>query len=61
MANAGSFQIKVATGYPAWCEIFYDGERLVSIHHKEMSDLEYVVKKAIQEARTVLGSDRDEV
>jgi len=60
-AKAGDFEIEVTGPYPAWCEIKYMGERICSIHHKELSDLRYAVEKAMQIARLKLGKDAAEV
>lgn len=55
MAKGGDFEIEVsASGYPVWCEIRYRGEWLTNISHKELSDLQYAVTKAMQEARAAL-------
>lgn len=62
MSNAGNFKIGVSDPYPVWCEISYLGERLISIRHDELSDLEYAVRKAMQQAKLKLPEkDRDEV
>lgn len=61
MSKAGEIEIEVSKAYPCWCHIHYRGELLFSIHHKELSDLEYAVQKAIQEAKLNLGKDKDEV
>lgn len=61
MANAGKFDIEVRSPYPCWIVINYGGTELASIHHSELSDLEYAVKKAMQEARLKLGKDAGEV
>ena len=62
MSKAGYFEIEVSGPYPCWCELSYGGKRMMSLHHNELSDLEYVVKKAMQEARTKLPEkDRHEV
>lgn len=61
MSNAGLIEIEVTGPYPCWCHIKYKGHRYFNIHHTELSDLEYVVKKAIQEAKLKLGDDKNEV
>jgi hypothetical protein len=61
VSKAGEFEIRVSGPYPAWCEIRYNGERLASIHHKELRDLRYAVDKAMREAKLKLGKDKGEV
>lgn len=55
MAAAGNFKIEVESPYPCWTDISYDGECIVRIHHAELNDLYYVVKRAMMEARRKLG------
>lgn len=63
MSSAGNFKINVwRGGYPVVCEISYEGEEICRIHHTELSDLKYAVKKAMQQARSELSKeDKDEV
>jgi hypothetical protein len=61
MARGGEFEIEVRGPYPCWCELKHKGERLASFTHSELSDLEYAIKKAMQEARLKLGKDAGEV
>lgn len=60
MASAGKFKIEISSPYPVWCTLKYDGLE-IRFHHKELSDLKYAVEKAMQEARSILGPDREEV
>lgn len=58
MSMAGDFQITAGRGgYPVWCEITYMGMHMVTISHKELSDLKYVVEKAMQEAKCNLSKE----
>lgn len=50
MASAGNFEINVSGPYPCWCQIVYEGVTVATIHHNELSDLEYVAQKAMKEA-----------
>ena len=61
MSKAGNFEISVASPYPCWCDISYKEESLARFSHKELSDLWYVVQKAMQEARIKLQDDSGEV
>lgn len=61
MSNAGKFTIDVYEPYPVWCEIRYNGLLLCQVHHNELSDLAYAVKKAMQEARLKLKEQTSEV
>jgi hypothetical protein len=55
MSAAGNWKINPwVGGYPIWCELFYRGERLTQVRHTELRDLEYAVKRAINEARSNL-------
>lgn len=60
MIKAGRFEITASGPYPVWITVFKDGERLTSFSHKELSDLQYVVNKAMQEARIMLKTTGDE-
>lgn len=62
MAKAGKFEITLYGPYPVWCELTREDEIIHQIDHRELSDLEYVVKKAMQEARAKLPEQyKDEV
>lgn len=54
MSNAGKWKIEVSEPHPAWCRILYEGQEIHGIHHQDLRDLEYVVKRAILEARDAL-------
>ena len=51
MSKAGNFEIDVwKGGYPVWCHLKYEGKDVkISLSHNELSDLHYVVTKAMQE------------
>lgn len=51
MSRAGNWEIKVSEPYPAWAEVCFEGKSLVRVHHRDLRDLEYAVKRAILEAR----------
>lgn len=60
--RAGKFEIDVWGPYPCWTHIKYDGKEIASIHHNELSDLLYAIRKAMYEARSKLpDNDKDEV
>jgi hypothetical protein len=69
MISAGRFEVDVTRGgYPVDVYVYlkpYNGgprEQVLRIEHAELSDLKYVVQRAINEARRNLGPDRqDEV
>jgi hypothetical protein len=55
VSKAGKFEIEVQQGgYPVWCVIRYEGNRIATLHHNELSDLRHAVVKAEQEARNAL-------
>lgn len=60
MANAGKFEIQLETGGTT-AVVYYGGKQIVQISHREMSDLEYTIKKARQEARIAIGDRAHEV
>jgi len=51
MSNAGAFTISLSEPYPIWCELHYEDEFIARFSHKSLSDLQYVITKAIMEAR----------
>jgi hypothetical protein len=63
VSKAGNFTIDVEGPYPCWCSIRHDdfADTAIKISHKELSDLQYAVTKAMQEARLKLGRDAVEV
>jgi hypothetical protein len=62
MAKAGNFKIHARDPYPVWIDIKYGEDVEFTIHHKELSDLEYAVKKAKKEAKEKLPEKyKDEV
>ena len=54
MNKAAKFTIEVYDPYPVMCLILYDGKQICRIPHTELNDLEYVLKKAIREAKAKL-------
>ncbi len=58
MSKAGKFQIQVNGPYPCWCRLQHgehgDLSHWISFTHQELSDLQYAVEKAMQEARMKL-------
>jgi len=63
MSSAGKITISVAKqGYPVWCDLYYNDERIANLHHCELSDLAYAARKAMREAEIALGDkDKHEV
>lgn len=62
MAKAGRISINVGDPYPCWCQVSHkDLDVFFSIHHNELSDLEYAVKKAKQEVKKKLKEAHSEV
>ena len=61
MSKAGNFEISVESPYPCWCELSHREKPLARFSHKELSDLQYAVQKAMQEARLKLGDDANQV
>ena len=59
--TAGKIKMNVRQPYPAWVDIYHDGKKIATIHHSELSDLAYVVKKSSQLARGYLGGRAEEV
>lgn len=58
--RAGKFEVEVAEGgYPVWVKLKYCGDDLPSLHHKELADLEYVVRRAIWAAKMELQRSGD--
>jgi hypothetical protein len=59
--NAGEITVTVGGPHPCWCEFVYRGKVVLHIPHTELRDLEYVLARAMQHARRVLGKDASEV
>lgn len=51
------FKIHVREPHPAWCEIYYEGEELLVLDHRELKDLEYVIGRARDIVRSKLSED----
>jgi hypothetical protein len=58
----GRFKVSVADPYPCWVHISEVDRpaREIRMHHNELSDLAYALKRASREARDKLGKDRGE-
>lgn len=54
MSKAGEWEIEVSQPYPCWCQLKIDGNNVLRFTHKELRDLEYVVGRAIFEARNLM-------
>lgn len=55
MSSAGNWKIAPwSGGYPVWCELHYNDKELIRVHHKDLRDLEFAVKRAILECRDIL-------
>lgn len=61
MPKAGNFEITVYDPYPCWVDINYKGKLTFTIPHSELSDLLYVLEKAMKEAWLKLKDKADEV
>lgn len=59
--RGGSFEVDVEGPYPCFVIVRYNNQRAFSIRHTELRDLEFVVKRAIAEARMKLGKDKHEM
>jgi hypothetical protein len=61
--KVGLWEIDVSDHpYPVWSNISYDGKRIERvIHHKDLRDLAYAAKRAMQAARLALKNDSNEV
>jgi hypothetical protein len=45
-SNAGKFELSSsAQGYPHWVTIKSNGKEIIRVHHNQLSDLEYAVKR----------------
>jgi len=56
--KAGDFEISVGDPYPISCFLYYKGEEIAFINHKDLSDLEYIIQKAKKECFMKLSDDR---
>lgn len=62
MPNAGKFELKLTDPYPVWCVLMHRGEAIVRFPHTELADLQFIVQRAMVEARQKLpDSDKEEV
>jgi hypothetical protein len=53
--HVGPWNISIWDGaHPAWCELSYLGKAIARVDHRELRDLEYIVQRAIHEARESL-------
>jgi hypothetical protein len=58
MAAVGKWKIIAwKGGYPVWCELHYEDREIARLHHKDLHDLEYAVKRTILEARDILPNN----
>jgi hypothetical protein len=60
MNVCGKFSAEVSSPYPCWITIERDGVRM-RFHHSELSDLQYLVGRALAEAAIKLGPDAREL
>jgi len=56
--KAGDFEISVGDPYPISCNLYYNGEEIAFITHKDLSDLEYIIQKAKKECIMKLPVNR---
>ncbi len=62
MIRAGKFHADLDGPYPVWIAIRHEDRSCeIRITHSELSDLHYVIEKAMQKARIKLGANKDEV
>lgn len=54
MSRVGKWTLDVSTPHPAWVTLVYEDQEITLIHHQDLRDLEYAVKRAINEARDKL-------
>lgn len=60
--KAGNFQIQIGSGYPIWIQLSHNGIGVIhSMHHQELTDLEYVVKKTLTLVRAQLKTTGEEI
>jgi hypothetical protein len=56
--KAGRFEISVGEPYPITCSLYFDDKEIAFITHKDLSDLEYIIKKAKKECIMKLPVNR---
>lgn len=63
LIRAGNFSIEVwIGGYPVFIVLSYEGNELARFNHHEISDLQYVVNRAVRQAKQTLPAKlRNEV
>jgi hypothetical protein len=63
VSKAGNITISVEGPYPCWCRIRHERseDAVITLNHRELSDLKYACEKAMQEARLKLGDKANEV
>lgn len=59
--KAGHFEVTIGSGYPIWITLNYQGMMIKSVHHQELTDLEYVVKKALTLVRSQLKPTGEDI
>lgn len=55
--SAGQIKMEVLDGYPVMCRLYHNGNLIGSFHHRELSDLSYVISRTKEAAREKLGSE----
>lgn len=54
MSAGGKFTINVwQGGYPVWCELLYEGEKIKQFDSYELRDLEFACERARKEAAQI--------
>jgi len=52
--TVGRFSVEVSLPYPCWCQIYCDGGDVINFNHKDLADLEHLVKEMRKAATAML-------
>lgn len=56
--NVNKFEVSFYDGaYPLWTDIYYSGDKIATIHHSELKDLEYALGRVREQQRKTLPTD----
>lgn len=59
--KVGNFEMTIwKDGHPVWCFLKYGGKEINHIDHRDLEDLEYMVKKARKAVRDALPDNYKE-
>lgn len=53
--SAGKWRIALSPPYPIWITISFDGESVFNGKHEDLRDLEYIIARAREDAKHMLG------